>query len=334
MASPERAICAGITEMSESILASLRKNRLPMKEDAITAALAADLVAEQFPQWADLPVVPVALNGWDNTTFRLGGTMSVRLPSHDRYVPQVEKEQRWLPALAPLLPLPIPEPVALGRPSDIFPRPWSIYRWIEGHPALAGEVTDYGTFANDLARFLSALYSVEASEGPAPGDHSFFRGGSLDPYDAQSRESIAGLADELDADLATRAWEAALASSWDRPAVWVHGDVAPSNLLVMKGRLTAVIDFGCAAVGDPACDLVMAWTFFSDESSASFRRGLALDEATWARARGWALWKALIHVAKEKRGLEDSTAAVHRWGWRFGAREIIAGVLADHCAAN
>ena len=158
-----------------------------MNKDAITADVAADLVAEQFPQWADLPVVPVALNGWDNTTFRLGGTLSVRLPSHDRYVPQVEKEQRWLPSLAPLLPLPIPEPVALGRPSDIFPRPWSIYRWIEGLPALADDVNDFATFANDLARFLSALYSVDASQGPEPGNHSFFRGGPLDPYDAQSR---------------------------------------------------------------------------------------------------------------------------------------------------
>ena len=116
--------------------------------------------------------------------------------------------------------------------------------------------------------------------------------------------------------------------------MWVHGDVAPSNLLVMNGRLTAVIDFGCAAVGDPACDLVMAWTFFSDESSAAFRRSLALDEATWARARGWALWKALIHVAQEKRGEADSTAAVRRGGWRFGARDVIAAVLADHCASS
>ena len=223
--------------MLEPIVASLRKNRRPMKKDAITAAVAADLVAEQFPQWADLPVVPVALNGWDNTTFRLGDSLSVRLPSHDRYVPQVEKEQHWLPALAPLLPLPIPEPVALGQRSDIFPRPWSIYRWIEGHPALAGEVTDFGTFANDLARFLAALYSIDARQGPGPGDHSFFRGGPLDPYDAQTRESIAVVADEIDPDLATGAWEAALASSWERPAVWVHGDVAPSNLLAMDGRL-------------------------------------------------------------------------------------------------
>jgi aminoglycoside phosphotransferase (APT) family kinase protein len=306
----------------------------PMKKDAITAAVAADLVAEQFPQWADLPVVPVALNGWDNTTFRLGDSLSVRLPSHDRYVPQVEKEQRWLPALAPLLPLPIPEPVALGRPSDIFPRPWSIYRWIEGHPAVPGEVSDFGTFANDLARFLSALYSVDAGQGPEPGDHCFFRGGPLDPYDAQSRDSIAVVAGEIDPGLATGAWEAALASSWDRPAVWVHGDVAPSNLLAMSGRLAAVIDFGCAAVGDPACDLVMAWTFFSGESRAAFRRSLALDEATWARARGWALWKALIHVAQEKRGGQDSTAVVQRAGWRFGAREVIAAVLTDYCASN
>ena len=305
-----------------------------MDKDAITVAVAAELVAEQFPQWADLPVVPVSLDGWDNTTFRLGDRLSLRLPSHDRYVPEIDKEQRWLPVLAPQLPLPIPEPVALGRPSDIFPRPWSVYRWIDGRPALAGEVSDFGTFARDLGHFLGALYAVDASQGPPPGDHSFFRGGPLDPLDAQARESIAAVADEIDPHVATEVWDAALATSWNRPAVWVHGDVTPSNLLVASGRLYAVIDFGCAAVGDPACDLVMAWTYFSAGSSSVFRNTLDLDDATWSRAGGWALWKALVHLAAEKRAGQDSNIAARRAGWRFNAREIAAAVLADHRAST
>jgi aminoglycoside phosphotransferase (APT) family kinase protein len=304
-----------------------------MERELITAAVAAGLVAEQFPQWADLPVVPVSLNGWDNSTFRLGDAFSVRLPSHERYVAQVEKEHRWLPELAPQLPLPIPEPIALGRPSKTFPRPWSIYRWIDGDQARVDDIADPSEFARDLADFLVALYAIDARRGPEPGAHSFGRGGPLERYDADSRGALTVLADDIDAVTASQVWEAALASAWHSPPVWVHGDVAPSNLLVMDGQLAAVIDFGCSAVGDPACDLVVAWTFFSGESADAFRSGLALDDATWSRGRGWALWKAVIHLAREKQGGPDSNIAARRWGWRFTAREVVAAVLADHCAS-
>ena len=301
-----------------------------MDKRDITPAVAARLVASQFPQWAGLAVRPVKLNGWDNTTFRLGDELSIRLPSHDRYVPQVEKEQRWLPTLARQLPLPIPEPVAMGEPGDGFPRPWSIYRWIAGDTARVERITSLTVFAADLAGFLTALYAIDASGGPPAGPHSFFRGGPLDTYDSQSREAIHLLESELDADAATEVWEAALASRWDRPPVWVHGDVSASNLLVTEGALRAVIDFGCAAVGDPACDLVMAWTFFADESSDVFRDGLRLDDATWARGRGWALWKALVTLTDEKQGRVGAGAAARRFGWRTSAREVIDLVLADH----
>ena len=301
-----------------------------MKKGDITPAVAARLVAAQFPQWANLPVVPVALDGWDNTTFRLGDELCVRLPSADAYVAQIEKEHRWLPVLARRLPLPIPEPVAKGRPGGGFPRPWSVYRWIEGDPASTDRIADLTEFAADLAAFLAALYAIDASGGPPAGAHSFFRGGPLDTYDAQSRASIERLADDIDIEAATEVWDAALASTWNRPPVWVHGDVAASNLLVTEGRLRAVIDFGCSAVGDPACDLVMAWTFFAGESAEVFRSGLRFDDATWARARGWALWKALITLAREKCGGEDADATARRVGWRTGAGAIIDLVLADH----
>jgi aminoglycoside phosphotransferase (APT) family kinase protein len=288
-----------------------------MERNAITAAVAAGLVTEQFPQWADLPVVPVELNGWDNTTFRLGDAYSVRLPSHERCVPQVEKEHRWLPELAPELPLPIPEPIALGRPSRTFPRPWSIYRLIDGHRPRVHDIADLSAFARDLAGFLVALYAIDASHGPAPGAHSFGRGGPLDCYDADLRRALAILADEMDAVTANQVWEAALASACHGPPVWAYGDVAPSNLVVMNGQLAAVIDFGCSAVGDPACDLVVAWTFFFDESAEVFRSSLALDDETWSRGRGWALWKAVVNLAREKQGGPESNVAARRWGWHF-----------------
>jgi aminoglycoside phosphotransferase (APT) family kinase protein len=296
----------------------------------ITAVVAARLVASQFPRWADLPVVPVENDGWDNTTFRLGDELCVRLPSADGYVAQVEKEHRWLPILARQLPLPIPERVALGRPGAGFSRPWSIYRWIEGDIASVDRIASLPVFAVDLAGFLAALCAIDASGGPPPGPHNGFRGGPIKIYDKQSRESIRLLADEIDADAATEVWEAALASTWDRSPVWVHGDVGASNLLAADGRLRAVIDFGCSGVGDPACDLVMAWTFFTGESRDMFRRCLPFDDATWARGRGWTLWKALITLTEEKQRGSDADAAARRFGWRTRPRDVIDLVLADH----
>jgi aminoglycoside phosphotransferase (APT) family kinase protein len=298
--------------------------------DTVSADVAARLVAGQFPQWASLPVVPVKLNGWDNTTFRLGDELSVRLPSADRYVAQVGKEHRWLPVLAPRLPLPIPEPVAMGRPSDEFPRPWSVYRWIPGEPAIAGQVTDLAALASSLAGFLAALNAVDASDGPPAGAHNFFRGGPLTTWDEQVRHLVRLTADDIDAGAAIKVWDAALASSWEQAPVWVHGDMSASNLLVADGALHAVIDFGGAAVGDPSCDLIMEWAFFTGDSAAVFRRGLDHDEATWARGRGWALWKALRTIGEEREGRGDAQAAARQFGWRHSPRQVVDLVIADH----
>jgi aminoglycoside phosphotransferase (APT) family kinase protein len=232
--------------------------------------------------------------GWDNRTFRLGEDLCVRLPSAERYAAQVEKEHRWLPRLAPRLPLPVPVPVATGRPDAGFPWPWSIRRWIEGEPATPERVADPSGFAAALAGFLAALERIDPAGGPGPGPHNFLRGGPLGVYDGETRAAIEALHGEIEAERATSVWESALESTWDDPGVWVHGDVSPGNLLLEEGRLTAVIDFGCLGVGDPACDLAIAWSFLSEGSRATFRAGLALDDATWERARGWALWKALV----------------------------------------
>jgi aminoglycoside phosphotransferase (APT) family kinase protein len=251
-------------------------------------------VRDQFPEYAHLPVTDVALSGWDNRTFRLGEDLSVRLPSADGYIAQVEKEQQWLPRLAPHLPLPIPAPVAMGRPSPDYPWPWSINRWLPGELVAVTPVTDMVRFATDLAGFLAALYRVNPTGGPRAGVQSFYRGASLAAYDAQTRESIAALADEIDPAVATAIWERALAEEWTGEPVWFHGDIAVGNLLVSDGCLSAVIDFGTSGVGDPACDTVIAWTFFTGESRAAFVRELPLGPEYFIRGRGWALWKCLI----------------------------------------
>jgi aminoglycoside phosphotransferase (APT) family kinase protein len=306
-----------------------------MRRDEITVDVAGRLVAEQFPQWAGLPIAPVELNGWDNTTFRLGDGLLVRLPSGDGYAAAVEKEHRWLPMLAGHLPLPIPAPVGKGRPGSGYPWPWSIYRWIDGEPASVGRITDLTGFAGDLAAFLSALYAIDPVDGPPPGEHSAHRGGPLAHFDDEEiPESIQLLAAGIDPGAMTEVWQTALASTWEHAPVWVHGDVVGSNLLVADGALSGVIDFGCAAVGDPACDLVMAWTFFDGDSAEQFRSGLSLDEATWARARGWALWKALVTVLRSKKQNRDAAADAGRFGWRYPPQQVIERVLADHRGAT
>jgi aminoglycoside phosphotransferase (APT) family kinase protein len=224
----------------------------PMDKVDITPTLVTRLVAAQFPQWADLPVTPVEVNGWDNSTFRLGEDMSVRLPRGDPYALQVDKEQRWLPILAPQLPLPIPEPLATGAPGPGFPRPWSVYRWLKGDRATVERVGNLVAFAIELADFLAALHRIDPSGGPPAGVHNFFRGGPLTTYDAETRNAIAALRGQIDTRGADEVWRAALGAAWRGPPVWVHGDVAASNLLVDSGRLSAVIDFGGLGVGDAA----------------------------------------------------------------------------------
>ncbi len=290
-------------------------NKVRIDREDITASLVSRLVAAQLPQWADLPVRPVDSSGWDNRTFHLGDEMSVRLPSAEGYAAQVAKEHRWLPRLGPHLPLQIPVPLAMGVPVNEFPWPWSVYQWLDGDTAAIERIDDLQEFAVDLAQFLVALQQVDPTGGPPPGPHNFYRGGSLTTYDAETRQAIAVLGGEIDAATATVVWEAALAATWRGSPVWIHGDVAIGNLLVRNGQLHAVIDFGCSGVGDPACDLVIAWTLLSGESRKSFRATLAIDDATWARGRGWALWKALItleeHQHTDARAAAPARQVVH-----------------------
>ncbi len=265
--------------------------------DPLDVELVGRLVAAQFPQWAHLPIRPVPHQGWDNRTFRLGGELTARLPSASAYALAVEKEQRWLPVLAQRLPLPIPVPLAEGRPGPGYPHPWSVYRWLDGEAATQRNVADLTTFAVSLADFLAALRQIDPAGGPVPGQHNWFRGGPLRTYDDQTRRALDALDGRVDTALAAQIWECALGAAWDGRVVWFHGDVAQGNLLVKDGALAAVIDFGTCGVGDPACDLTIAWTLLSDAGREAFRDRLCVDAATWARGRGWALWKALVTYA-------------------------------------
>jgi aminoglycoside phosphotransferase (APT) family kinase protein len=287
----------------------------------IDASLARRLVDSQFPQWSQLPIAEVEVDGWDNRTFRLGTELSIRLPSGEWYAKQVEKEQRWLPVLAPRLPLPIPTPVARGEPDAAFPYPWSVYRWLEGELASKAHIADPTAFATALAGFLNALARVDATGGPEPGEHNFFRGGPLATYEDEALEALDRLDDEVPRDAILRAWDDAMSTAWDRDPVWLHGDVAAGNLLVRDGRLAAVIDFGSSGVGDPACDCVIAWTFLSGPSRDRFRAELGVDDGTWSRGRGWGLWKALITLVGHLER-DSPTAAL--------PRRDIERILLDH----
>lgn len=287
------------------------------------------LLREQFPQWADARVHPVEVQGWDNRTFRVGESLVARLPSGEGYASAVSKEHRWLPVLAPQLPVAVPVPVARGRPGCGYRWPWSLYRWLPGMPACADDLAGSLAFAEDLAGFLVALQSVSATSGPVPGSHNGWRGGPVTTYDEETRTTAAAMASLFDLSAVLKVWDAAVHASTSGDPVWVHGDMTASNLLVQNNRLTAVIDFGSCAVGDPACDLVIAWTFLDGQARAAFRELVPLDGAAWARARGWALWKALLTLAQ---GAEGRTAE-RRYGWRTSALELIDELITDHAVS-
>ncbi|MEW9547715.1 aminoglycoside phosphotransferase family protein [Nonomuraea sp. NPDC050783] len=292
----------------------------------IDAALVRRLIAAQFPQWAELPVTPVEIDGWDNRTYRLGTELTVRLPTAAGYVPAVEKEHRWLPRLAPSLPVAVPEIVAQGEPGEGYPFPWSVRRWIEGETAARGRVGDLTRFAVAVAEFVLALRRCDATGGPLAGAHSFYRGAPPAHYDEETRRCLKELKGVVDTGRATAVWDAALAAEWRGEPVWFHGDIAPGNLLVSGGELTAVIDFGTSGVGDPACDLVIAWTTFGGASREAFRETFreagGHDDGAWARARGWALWKALLVLSQSLDSGDEEQAA--------DSRRVINEVLADH----
>lgn len=290
-------------------------------EVEIDVALVRRLLATQLPEWAALPLVRVPSTGTVNAIFRLGRDMAVRLPRREEWG-DLEDELRWLPRLAPPLPLAVPEPLASGRPGYDYPCRWAVYRWLDGEEWSADRVGDLREAAAELARFVSALQRIETSGAPSRSYGG--RGAPLAERDAAVRDAIRASRGLVDARAVTAAWEAALdAPIWDGPPVLLHGDLLPGNVLVARGRLSAVIDWGSLCAGDPACELMAGWTLFSGESREVFRSALAADDATWARARGWALSVAVIALPYYQETNPVFASNARRW---------IAEVLAEHVA--
>lgn len=268
----------------------------------ITLNLAKKLINTQFPEYSHLNITEVAQQGHDNRTYRIGNNMLIRLPTDESYALKVPIEYKLLTKLAPYLGISIPEPIKIGSPSDIYPYPFSIYKWLDGNSAnqeqLDAETLE--TIAYQLAMFLKKLQSIVNVTGPNPGQHNWWRGDHISVYSKRVIEQISTLKDIIDSKASLNLWQQACSTFYKDKPVWIHGDFAAGNILIKENRLSGVIDFGGAAIGDPACDLVIAWTYLFDKSRDIFIHEIDLDDDTWLRARAWALWKATLELCQIK----------------------------------
>lgn len=299
----------------------MKTTKLHEGEVDIDVDLVRRLLVAQFPQWADLPVEAVPSAGTVNATYRLGDHMGVRLPRVQSWAGDLEKELRWLPTLASQLPLVVPEPLAAGRPDEGFPFAWAVYRWLDGETLTTDRIADERQAAADLARFVAALRRIVASGAPRSR-----RDRPLPRRERETRAAIRSLHGVIDTQGATAAWERSLAApAWDGRPAWTHGDLLPPNLLIDGGRLSAVIDFGNLGVGDPAVDVIAAWSVFGPDGRDEFRHALDVDDATWLRGRGFALHQALLIIPY----YADTNPAFVAMATR-----TLDQVLADHTAGD
>jgi aminoglycoside phosphotransferase (APT) family kinase protein len=267
--------------------------------EEITASLVRSLVSEQFPQWADMPIRPVQVQGWDNRTFRLGDRLTVRLPSADGYVAGLAREEHTLATLGSSLRVAIPRVVATGAPSAAFDRPWSVREWIEGHTFSAVAPRDRESAISSVGDALRELQACDTVGGPWAGSASAYRGCHISAVGEEVQDRLSLMTGRR-AEGCRALWDAAVATVWTEPPMWVHGDVAPGNMVFDgNGRLAALIDFGQTCVGDPACDLAFAWLSCSARERDRLRDRLELPEDAWLRGAAWALWKTLISSPEE-----------------------------------
>lgn len=259
---------------------------------SVDKKLVSNLLKQQCPNFAKLPIAKVKHYGTDNIIFRIGETYAIRFPKIDYADAQIEKEQIWLPKFKDHLPLTIPVPIKIGKPSEDFPYHWYVYQWIKGVDAYNEPLSDFNQLAKDLSQFIKALWKVNTSNAPLSR-----RGVSLKTQDTFVHEAIYNLKDKIDINTIARIWQSCLeVSDWNKSPVWLHADLLPSNLLLQNNKLHAVIDFGLMGIGDPACDLIPAWCLFDTNSRIIFKEYLGVDEDTWVRGKGWALSIALIII--------------------------------------
>ena len=275
-------------------------NKYDTKSIMPTINIARKLIAEQFPEYSNLPLTDVEQQGHDNRTYKLGPDMLIRMPTAACYALKVPKEQELLPEFANFLSIKIPAPIKTGKPSSDYPYPFSIYQWLPGKSINLLTLTDQEKeqLAFDLAKFLKELQAITDVKGLEPGQHNWWRGEHISVYDNDTRKQITSLASFINTKKALALLDKANATKWAKKPVWIHGDFAVGNILINDGRLSAVIDFGGVAIGDPACDLVIAYTYLSGKARDIFISEINMDQDTWLRTRAWALWKATFELCK------------------------------------
>jgi aminoglycoside phosphotransferase (APT) family kinase protein len=250
------------------------------------------LLRDQFPNWSHRRLSRVADSGTDNAIFRLGDELGIRLPRIQWAQSQIEKECRWLPELVTGLPASVPVPLAKGRPDHGYPFPWLVFPWLEGTSLDLTAVDNWDVVTEGMAEFVLALEQHPPAGGPLPTR----RGTPMAQYDEAVQWGISRLDGMVDVDRARRVWRSALeAGEWTGDPVWVHGDLLPGNILIHNGRLSGIIDWGCAGVGDPACEAMLAWSLPSG-ARRRYRTLLNFDDATWARARGWVVEQTVFYI--------------------------------------
>ena len=263
--------------------------KMHAREIETDAALVRNLLVAAFPHWAGLPIHPVPSSGTVNALYRLGAHMVARLPRTDWATGAIDRQERWLPVLAPALPVAVPRLLARGDPALGYPFEWGVYSWLPGRTFVAGELADEVGLARSLAALVLALWKIEPFGGPPQ------RRGDLRGWDKPARDAIDALEGLLDGRALRAAWEESLAAeTWSGAPRWVHADLMPANLLLESGLLSGVIDWEAAGVGDPALDLAVAWNALSAHAREVFRALVDVDEPTWIRGRGWALCTGLV----------------------------------------
>jgi aminoglycoside phosphotransferase (APT) family kinase protein len=257
----------------------------------IDTLLVKQLLTEQFPHLANKLLTVVRSTGTVNAIYRLGDDLYVRLPRLEEWAESIDNEWTWLPKLAPHISLTIPKPIVRGKPTNWYPCPWAIYHWIKGSLYQDDLIRDERQVAYDLVNFILELRSIDSLGAPRGGRRP------LVELDAETRSAIESSRGVIDTEAVPEAWARSLESTpWDGKPVWIHGDLLKSNLLVQGGRLCAVLDFGGVGIGDPAADVVPAWSVFNKIGRETFRQALDVDDDTWSRARGYALHQALMII--------------------------------------